>query len=243
MKKSVSLSIPRPCAEPWSNFTPTPGGGFCGSCQKTVIDFSRMSDQQILDYLRQKRGAHTCGRFRADQLKTYTFPDPNSIRPGFMLLRAGILSLLLLFTSRPAGSKNTEPVMPAVEATHSTAHPGASVAAVVRGDHWVKGVVRDESGAPVPGASVYRKGTTQGTLTDVDGRFEFPYKLKTGDVLTISFLGYASVDYVVPGEGAGDVVISLGPEYMLTGELVLDTPYEEAPGFDPGTPAPAAPRR
>ncbi|MCD9015585.1 carboxypeptidase-like regulatory domain-containing protein [Parachryseolinea silvisoli] len=241
MKKSVSLSIPRPCAESWNNFTPTPEGGFCGSCQKTVIDFTRMSDRQILDYLAKKR-VHTCGRFRADQLKTYTFPEPNSIRPGFTLLRAGVLGLLLLFTGRSASAKNTVPVMPTVEMTQSASHPIVGVEPMARAEQWIKGVVRDETGEPLPGVSVIRKGTTQGTNTDADGRFEFPYELKAGDVLTFSFIGYTSIDYVVPETAPDDVKvslpvdISLEMDVVIMGELVSDAPYSE-------TPAPIAPKR
>lgn len=91
-----------------------------------------MSDHDILDYLEKKRGAHTCGRFRADQLKTYTFPEPNSIRPGFMLLRAGVLGLLLLLASRPAGSKNTVLMTPMVEMTPATPKFFASIVTATR---------------------------------------------------------------------------------------------------------------
>jgi hypothetical protein len=235
MKKSVSLSIPRPCAESWSTFTPTPDGGFCGSCQKTVIDFTRMSDQQILDYLAKKR-ANTCGRFRADQLKTYTFPEPNSIRPGLTLLRAGILGLLLLLTSRPAGSKTNVPVMSTVEMTPRASHPGVDGATKSYEERWVKGIVRDEEGLPLPGVSVIRKGTTQSIQTDASGRFEFPDTLKKGDVLTFSLIGFASIDYVLPERMSGDVNISLYADVTILGELVSEASYTD-------TPAPVAPKR
>ncbi len=202
-----------------------------------------MTDRQILDYLAKKR-AHTCGRFRADQLKAYTFPEPNSIRPGFTLLRAGILGLLLLFTSRPAGAKNTVPVVPTVETTRSTSHPGVDVETMARAEQWIKGVVRDETGEPLPGVSVIRKGTTQGTATDADGRFEFPYKLKAGDVLTFSFIGFTSIDYVVPEKAPGDVGIVLTMAYeVMMGELVSDVPYEETPAFDSEALSPVAPKK
>ena len=200
-----------------------------------------MSDQQILDYLAKKR-AHTCGRFRADQLKTYTFPEPNSIRPGLTLLRAGVLGLLLLLTSRPAGSKNAMPMMPAVEMTSDTSHPGLGVDTSARAEQWVKGIVRDEMGEPMPGVSVIRKGTTQSTATDADGRFEFPYKLTAGDILTFSLIGFASIDYVVPERAPGDgsvlrkVDILLYADVTILGELVSDVPYSD-------TPAPVAPKR
>lgn len=202
-----------------------------------------MSDQQILDYLAAKRGK-TCGRFRADQLKTYTFPEAHSIRPGFTLIRAGILGLLLLFTTRPAGSKNIPSVMPAIEATHGISSPDAPAATTTHDERWFRGVVRDESGAPMPGASIIRKGTTQGTVTDAEGRFDFPDKLKAGDVLVVYYLGFEPLEYLISNSTPAFIEISLTADYIsITGELVSDAPYEEAPDFVPETAIPAAPRR
>lgn len=95
----------------------------------------------------------------------------------------------------------------------------------------------------MPGANVVHKGTNQGTSTDADGRFEFPYRLKAGDVLTVSFLGFTSTDYVVPEKAPGviDIDIALMTEYMITGELVSEVPYEETPDVAPETPI--SPRR
>ena len=52
----------------------------------------------------------------------------------------------------------------------------------------VKGTVVDEAGQPVIGATVIVKGTTQGTTTGVDGRFQIAVPAK-GEI-QISFLGY-----------------------------------------------------
>ncbi|KAA6341908.1 TonB-dependent receptor SusC [termite gut metagenome] len=52
----------------------------------------------------------------------------------------------------------------------------------------VAGVVSDDKGEPLPGASVLVKGTTRGVMTDVDGSFSITVLPK--DVLEISFLGY-----------------------------------------------------
>jgi hypothetical protein len=48
--------------------TPVEKGKFCSSCQKTVIDFSMMSDREIAAFLK-KPATSTCGRFKADQLE------------------------------------------------------------------------------------------------------------------------------------------------------------------------------
>lgn len=52
----------------------------------------------------------------------------------------------------------------------------------------VSGVVKDASGMPVIGASVLEQGTTNGTITDLDGKFTL--KVKAGATLEISFIGY-----------------------------------------------------
>lgn len=49
-KKQLTLSIPTPCTEDWNAMTPDKNGKFCASCQKTVVDFSRMTDAEIFNY-------------------------------------------------------------------------------------------------------------------------------------------------------------------------------------------------
>ncbi|TXG35366.1 carboxypeptidase-like regulatory domain-containing protein [Seonamhaeicola maritimus] len=53
------------------------------------------------------------------------------------------------------------------------------------------GVVLDHENLPLPGLSVVLKGTKIGTATDFEGKYTFPQKLKEGDVLVFSFLGYS----------------------------------------------------
>ena len=60
----------------------------------------------------------------------------------------------------------------------------------------LSGTVFDESGA-LPGTNIVLKGTSVGTVTNFDGEFEFPKPLNPGDVLVISFLGYATQNIVV----------------------------------------------
>lgn len=65
-------------------------------------------------------------------------------------------------------------------------------------ERTVSGTVVDESG-PLPGVSVFLKGTTKGTETDFDGKYKV--KAKTGDVLSFSFVGMKTVEKTV-GEGS-----------------------------------------
>ena len=68
----------------------------------------------------------------------------------------------------------------------------------------VSGNVKDEAGEPLVGASVVVKGTTIGTLTDLDGKFAFDVPGKSA-TLTISFVGYAGQDKAVDEIGRAHV--------------------------------------
>ena len=72
MGQYLNINIPEPCHEDWNKMTPNEQGAFCGSCQKTVVDFSKMGDQQIKDYFLQKCEQKTCGRFNFKQLNKPT---------------------------------------------------------------------------------------------------------------------------------------------------------------------------
>ena len=52
----------------------------------------------------------------------------------------------------------------------------------------VTGVVLDATGEPIIGASVVEKGTTNGGITDINGKFTL--SVKQGAVLKISYVGY-----------------------------------------------------
>lgn len=61
----------------------------------------------------------------------------------------------------------------------------------------IKGTVLDEDGAPLPGASIVKKGTTNGTTTDFDGNFTIEASI--GDVLIVSYIGFETKNVTVNG--------------------------------------------
>jgi hypothetical protein len=65
--KKITLSIPKPCHENWDQMTSADKGRFCASCQKTVMDFTDMSDRQLAEFFKKPVGS-VCGRFYQDQL-------------------------------------------------------------------------------------------------------------------------------------------------------------------------------
>ena len=65
----MKIQIPEPCNENWNEMNPQQKGRFCGACQKVVIDFTQMSDSEIVNHFQNYKG-NTCGRFYENQLNT-----------------------------------------------------------------------------------------------------------------------------------------------------------------------------
>nr|WP_302829509.1 TonB-dependent receptor [uncultured Bacteroides sp.] len=73
--------------------------------------------------------------------------------------------------------------------THAVAVTRVDGAPVSQQSGICKGIVKDATGETVIGASVVVKGTTNGTITGIDGDFTLS-NVKNGDVIIISFVGY-----------------------------------------------------
>lgn len=82
----------------------------------------------------------------------------------------------------------------------------------------VSGVVKDSMGEPLPGVNVVEKGTTNGTITDADGKFMLDVR-GTDAVLTVSFVGYATQDVKVRGQR--NLIITLNEDAELIDEVVV----------------------
>lgn len=76
---------------------------------------------------------------------------------------------------------------------HAESHSEAVRMYVSQQESQCKGVVLDETGETVIGASVLVKGTSNGTITGLDGSFSIP-NVKKGAVVVISYVGYKDVE-------------------------------------------------
>ena len=82
----------------------------------------------------------------------------------------------------------------------------------------VTGSVTDSSGEPVIGANVVVKGTTNGTITDVDGKFSLEIPDKA--VLVISYIGYLTREVSVNGQSTVSAVLTVRIQQVhLTGNM------------------------
>lgn len=81
----------------------------------------------------------------------------------------------------------------------------------------VSGTVKDTKGEPLIGVSVLVKGTTNGTVTDLEGNFSL--KVSVGDILEFSYIGYASQSVTVANSKLLNIV--LGEDTQTLNEVVV----------------------
>jgi len=63
------LNVTKPCTEDWATMVPTGAGRHCLLCNKDVIDFSVLNDEQVKTFFINNGDKPVCGRFRKTQLE------------------------------------------------------------------------------------------------------------------------------------------------------------------------------
>jgi len=231
MPKSLRLNIPEPCHENWQQMTPQEQGRFCGSCQKTVVDFSMMSDQEVLNYF-LKADHKVCGRFAEDQLDKELAITEKKKRFSWAYVW-NVLLATFLFTEANAQVKHkakpkriVRPIerMPEKmgDVEYIRLDPDEAIIPVT-----AKGKVIDsKNNQPVIGASIRIKNTFSGTIADTLGNFELKVEKKDSLVLEFSAIGYETQTRVIDAlTNWQDVQVFLKPAFTsLEGVTVISYP-------------------
>lgn len=105
----LKITIPEPCHERWDKMTPTEKGAYCQSCEKEVMDFSGLQQDDIAYYFKHKDTGKTCGRFTKAQLNQ-TYIIPSEPAPRRTWLRALWLLPLTLLSKNVFGQERKPPV-------------------------------------------------------------------------------------------------------------------------------------
>lgn len=130
MTKAIYIRIPKPCQENWHAMTPMEQGRFCGSCEKIVIDFTKMSDKELLNYFTKAAGQPVCGHFSNDQLNRKIGPATTSNRFSPAYIWNLLLATALFFESCGDGNIKVRALdAPAVQKAKE--EPGTDKVAIV----------------------------------------------------------------------------------------------------------------
>ena len=199
MSKHIQLGIPMPCHENWDKMKPADKGKYCDSCQKQVIDFTKMNDAQLIQFFRKPSAGSVCGRFMNQQLdRRIEIPKKRVpwVKYFFQFtLPAFLLSLKASAQGEVKVMKNTTVITPPSQ--------GEIVGLIIEKNEVpkfeeIRGVVIDENGTGIPYASVFIKGTAIGTAADSAGSFNLSYTgFEKQVVLVSSCVGFETKEAVV----------------------------------------------
>jgi hypothetical protein len=108
MINGIKITIPEPCSQNWQNLTIVEKGRFCASCEKVVIDFRKMSNNELLDYFKNHQG-NVCGNFNPIQTDRLILPLENASKTSrFAKFFASILGIFLSFNAKSQSVDSTQ---------------------------------------------------------------------------------------------------------------------------------------
>ncbi len=224
MPQPTSLHIASPCHQNWSSMNDTQTGKFCTSCRQSVVDFTLMSDTQILQFLAKHKGK-LCGRFDAEQLaRPLIEPIVHKKRSLYFAI---LLPFSLLFQKGFGQTGKRTMVKPAMRIEHKP----VIITDVVLGTpfmikpDWVTlhGTLTDEKGNMVANASIVKKGTSYGTVTDSSGRFVLQLHNNEDSIeLVASSVGYSTLEKKVDVNEAGtEIHLMLIASQAMLGDVIV----------------------
>jgi len=218
MKNTLQLSVYQPCHENWENFTPTASGGFCGSCQKNVRDFTQMSDTELIAFFKnaaQKQNQSMCGRFRDNQLQTKY--DINQWFPEWIIEEN---QLFYEIPIEKLSNQNLRIELPSFSNKHFIRNSIAAMLilsfSVNAQKKTITGTITDANdGSGLPGVSIQIVGTEHGTFSNIDG--EYKIEVEKNQKLRFGFVGYETQEIKVEESPN----INLKMEGAVMGEVVV----------------------
>lgn len=186
------LSVPEPCSEDWNAMSETEKGRYCAVCDKTLVNFAEMSDEQIAKTIEDKKskGEKVCGHFRNDQLN----------RPLHTVLQYSrqYISLPVIASSAMLLSS-----IHIEEAQNRNFHRTTGVLVVKNPRHLenvLHGQVLDERGKPVQYASIqaFNNEIIEPVYTDKDGKFTLITSETENIILFASYRNKSSSTILIP---------------------------------------------
>ena len=178
MRHKIQIAIPEPCHEGWQNMTPVEKGRFCASCQKTVLDFTHLSDNEIIKLVSKKD--NLCGRINVSQL------NRNLIKTKIKSNYFGYFATSVLAFLGLGAESVIAQEKPVVEQSDLK---GVNKATDSVNKFTVNGYVYMD-GKPFEGINIIKMNSKIRVISDSLGKYSI--EVNIGDVLEFSFLDVES---------------------------------------------------
>jgi|GEM_PF-618461 len=227
--QKIQLSIPEPCHQNWNEMTPTQQGRFCNSCAKAVVDFSTMSDSQMLNYFSHIKNENVCGRAYPDQLERAITMTKEPEKKLFWYWN--YITMLFLFFSKTNTAKAQGGIKVVIESQldRSKKESITKEEIAVNTNRMVTGKIIDERGEPLPGVSIIIKGSKYGTTSDSNGAYKINVNTKE-DILQISAVGFEAKEIKLVSLSNFDIILTK-MEIQMMGALVITAVKVDEQGY------------
>jgi hypothetical protein len=192
--QSIHVTLPEPCQENWDAMDKVGKGRFCMSCQKTIVDFTAMTDQEMLQFFRQSV-SHPCGWFANDQLnRTIALPRPQRFwMPHLLRLLLPAFLLTQRTNAHAHGPANQRELPVATAPFLASQHQNLPQSNLLRGR-----VSNRTNGKPIAYARIKIKGLSITATTDSKGFFTLAILSRTKNcILQISCTGYQKKEMAI----------------------------------------------
>jgi hypothetical protein len=230
---SFKLHISKPCTENWDTMQVVPGGKHCVSCDKNLVDFRSMSDQQIFDVVTLNH--NVCGLFNEYQMQTeFTVEKSNAISK--MGLAVSFVSLLSFVNPVHAQEKHgNRPRVESLNAAPIITKSDKINSKIQIDTLQIKGRIIDKQTLEIiPFVRVYLKYNNEiRAVSDVEGNFilNVPKVIFDSTVIVkIATLGYRDVEIVVIKD-SGNIEVELDEFQRLLGVVIVDQPPTKSQQF------------
>ncbi len=193
MQKTITLSIPTPCHENWNNMQPSEQGRFCLSCQKQVVDFSAMTDEELFNFFAKRTDQNICGRAMPDQLNAAISKPVEHKKKRFWYIH--YLSTLFLFINKSEAQAQVKPPVTTTPVpVDKTVWLGKMLAVpAITSPRTITGKITGPNGEAVAFASILVKGTKNGVAADARGNFSITVT-QNDKLLQVSAIAYESLE-------------------------------------------------
>jgi hypothetical protein len=191
MKIPQKISIPDPCSESWDAMLVKDSGRFCNSCQKTVIDFTKMSDEDFVAYFRNNKEM-PCGRVTRQQL---LLDIPFRKKPLLPFLKIGkYVAVSMIAVASFEGKASGEKITIIQKSNQLDAEKVIDREIPESETITIRGKVLDERGEGAIAVTVIIQNTNYNTITDVDGNFDLSF-LKQNTNINYYIVEFTSIGY------------------------------------------------
>lgn len=160
------ITLPKPCDADWQQMTPTDRGRHCAQCCKTVVDFTLLSDGEILDVFKKAKDNPPCGHFLETQLNRELVDTRYRPSVFSMIMKRAAATLILFHSVTVAALAQQAKKAPVNQ------QAGKQKTTVKTSKLQICGrVLNYGSKEPIAGARVWINDTQIDSVTDKHGMF------------------------------------------------------------------------